>query len=225
MSTALSWEVVLPQKGAVKLGAARPRAQVRILDDGIDDEVIFVPASVGRRLHAAQESGEANPSSRAELLWTARRLSEESAHARLEALVDRRDYSVHEAAQKLRDDGYSPKVIEPLLERAQEAGMLDDQRFAKGFIQSKVFAGWGKLKIECELKRRGVEPSGIEGWPEDFFDSDEEFERAYGLASRRRLTGKNDYQKLVRFLASRGFPLGLSTSVAKRVLEEAEAED
>ena len=53
----------------------------------------------------------------------------------------------------------------------------------------------------------------------------EEEETAYELASRRRITGKNDYEKIVRFLSSRGYPLGLATRTARRVLDESKEED
>ena len=75
--------------------------------------------------------------------------------------------------------------------------------------------------MERELARRGVDVSDIPGWPEEFFSADDERERALALASRRRLTGKNDYQKLVRFLGSRGFPASTSVSVVREVLAQA----
>ena len=53
---------------------------------------------------------------------------------------------------------------------------------------------------------------------QEFLSAEDERERALSLAARRRLTGKNDYQKLVRFLCARGFAVSLSTSVAREVL-------
>lgn len=145
-------------------------------------------------------------------------VSQTCAHARMEELVRRRDYSCRELTERLTLDGYESQTVERIVSRACEVGIVDDARYGAAFARSKVLSGWGRLRIERELERRGVDPRLVPGWPEDFLDDEVERERALGLASRRRLTGKNDYQKLVRFLCGRGFPLGLSVSVAKEVL-------
>ena len=90
--------------------------------------------------------------------------------------------------------------------------VCDDERFAADAIASAA---------ERELSRRGVAAAEIPGWPDEFVPDEEERSRALALASRRRLSGKNDYQKIARFLSSRGFPLGVATSVAREVLGSA----
>ena len=81
------------------------------------------------------------------------------------------------------------------------------------------------MRIERELARRGIEADDVLGWPELYLSDESEEAAAYELASRRRLTGKNDYEKIVRFLSSRGYPLGLATRTARRVLDESKEED
>nr|WP_239471186.1 regulatory protein RecX [Olsenella uli] len=137
----------------------------------------------------------------------------------MEDLVGRRDYSSRELTERLLRDGYARSVVEEIVARAVEVGIVDDARYGAAFARSKALAGWGRVKIERELSRRGVEPTEVPGWPEEFLSADDERERALALASRRRLTGKNDYQKLVRFLCGRGFAIPLATSVAREVLE------
>ena len=114
-----------------------------------------------------------------------------------------------------------PSVADEVVARFVEVGLLDDGRFAELFARSKAAAGWGRIKIERELARRGVDATQLEGWPSDYLEEDES-ETAFVLASRRRLSGKNDFQKLVRFLCGRGFPMGVAMDAAKRVLAEAE---
>ena len=138
-------------------------------------------------------------------------------------LVGRRDYSSSELARRLEREGYLPDVASGVVTRFEEVGLIDDSRFADVFIRSKLACGWGRSKVERELKRRGVEPSSVPGWPEDYLDGSDEAEAAFELASRRRLTGKNDFQKLVRFLCGRGYPMGVSMEAARRVMAEEDA--
>ena len=76
----------------------------------------------------------------------------------------------------------------------------------------------GARQDRAGARPRGVDAAEIPGWPEEVLSADEERERALALASRRRLTGKNDYQRLVRFLCGRGFAPSLATSVTREVL-------
>lgn len=211
---ALSWSVELPARGS---RSARPRASLCVSSESHGEERFSLPVSVGRRLEALADEGFA-PTSRAELLHRLGEVSRQCAHARMEALVGRRDYSCAELARRLCEDGFSRSVADEIVSRACEVGIVDDARYGAAFARTKALSGWGRVKIERELSRRGVEPASVPGWPEEFLSAEDERERALSLAARRRLTGKNDYQKLVRFLCARGFAVSLSTSVAREVL-------
>lgn len=216
-ATPLSWSVELPERHSTAL---RPRARLRLCSESHGEELISVPVRVGRGLRSLSDEGFA-PSGRSELLHRLGELTRSCAHARMEDLVGRRDYSRRELEERLLADGYSRSVTDEVVSRACEVGIIDDLRYGAAFARSKVASGWGRVKIERELSRRGVDASLVPGWPDEFLSADDERERALALASRRRLTGRNDYQKLVRFLCGRGFPLGLSSSVAREVLSAA----
>ena len=213
---AFAWSVELPARAA---RSSVPRASLSISSADHGDERLRVPVAVGRALERLSQEA-SGPACRAELLYRLGELSRQCAHARMEDLVGRRDYSARELTERLLRDGYSGSVVDQIVSRAREVGIVDDARYGAAFARSKVLAGWGSVKIERELSRRGVEPSSVPGWPEEFLSVEDERERARSLASRRRLTGKNDYQKLVRFLCSRGFAVSLSTSVAREVLSD-----
>lgn len=218
--SALSWSVELPVRGASAATRVRPRAILCLQSASHGEERLSVPVAVGRRLDALSRDGFA-PASRAELLHRLGELSRQCVHARMEELVGRRDYSRIELRDRLSSDGYPTSVVEQVVSRACEVGLVDDARYGAAFARSKILAGWGRFRIERELSRRGVDVSEVAGWPEEFFNADEERERALALASRRRLSGRNDYQKLVRFLCTRGFAASLATSVAREVLDSA----
>lgn len=215
------WDVELPERGSASLGGRRPLATLVVTSSTHGQERISVPKAVGRRLASLADSDGEQPESRAELLYRVRSISLELARSKAEDLLNRRDYSSSELAAKLREAGYHPSVADEVAARFVEVGLLDDKRFAELFARSKAAAGWGRIKIERELARRGVDATQLEGWPFDFLEEDES-ETAFALASRRRLSGKNDFQKLVRFLCGRGFPMSVAMDAAKRVLAEAE---
>lgn len=216
-----SWDVELPERGSASLGGRRPLATLAICSESHGQERIPIPKAVGRRLVSLLESDGDQPSGRSELLYRVRVISLELARSKAEELLNRRDYSSSELAAKLREAGYHPSVADEVVARFVEVGLLDDRRFAELFARSKAAAGWGRIKIERELTRRGVDATQLEGWPSGYLEEDES-ETAFALASRRRLSGKNDFQKLVRFLCGRGFPMGVAMDAAKRVLAEAE---
>lgn len=216
-----SWDVELPERGSASLGGRRPLATLAICSESHGQERIPIPKAVGRRLVSLLESDGDQPSGRSELLYRVRVISLELARSKAEELLNRRDYSSSELAAKLREAGYHPSVADEVVARFVEVGLLDDRRFAELFARSKAVAGWGRIKIERELARRGVDATQLEGWPSGYLEEDES-ETAFALASRRRLSGKNDFQKLVRFLCGRGFPMGVAMDAAKRVLAEAE---
>lgn len=216
-----SWDVELPERGSASLGGRRPLATLAICSESHGQERIPIPKAVGRRLVSLLESDGDQPSGRSELLYRVRVVSLELARSKAEELLNRRDYSSSELATKLREAGYHPSVADEVVARFVEVGLLDDGRFAELFARSKAAAGWGRIKIERELARRGVDATQLEGWPFGYLEEDES-ETAFALASRRHLSGKNDFQKLVRFLCGRGFPMGVAMDAAKRVLAEAE---
>ena len=218
--TDLDWEVRLPQRGTRGLGQAVPRAEVILRTTQRGEEHIHVPLAVARALDAKARARELLPSSRAELMFAMGEVSRKCAMDRAAALIDRRDYSEGELSSRLARDGYASQTVESTVRRSVECGLVDNARFADAFIRSKLAQGWGRVRIERELSRRGVDASSVPGWPELYLTDESEEDTAYELASRRRLTGKNDYEKIVRFLSSRGFPLGLATRTARRVLEE-----
>ena len=220
-SAALSWEVSLPGK-RVSIGSRKPTGTLVLHPGTVEEERLSIPAPVARILSSKQESGEVAPSSRAELLYLLHELSERCARSRIERLIDRREYSKDEVAQKLRLDGYPSKTIEACVNHASEIGLISNDRYADSFIRSKVSAGWGIARIEYELGRRGIDLTSVPGWPYDYLDPDDELARATELAQRRRIDGPRAYERLVRYLTGRGFSLGVASAAARARIESEE---
>ena len=223
-SSPFAWEVSLPDRKSVALGS-RPKGTLHIESESHGSEDFRIPLAVAKVLIARRKAELLNPFSRAELLYELSRVSTDCARSRVEGLIDKRDYSSAELAQKLRTDGYGQKVVESAVARAVECGLVNDARFAEVFIRTKIGAGWGQARIERELALRGTNAEQVEGWPFEFFTNEGELERALEMARRKHLTGKNDYERIVRFLYGRGFSGHIANTVARTVMDEARADD
>ena len=82
----------------------------------------------------------------------------------------------------------------------------------------KLACGWGPVRLERELARRGIVLEEVAGWPEEFLEGDDVSDRAAQLLATKRIPEKNAYPKLVRFLASRGYPLSVCKDAVSRRL-------
>lgn len=218
VASTLDWGVELPSRGS-----GHRRATLTISTEEHGEERRNLPVAVGRSLERLRREGW-EPSCRAELLHQVGTLQRERAHARMEDLVGRRDYSSQELAERLARDGYAAAVVDEIVGRSRESGIVDDARYGAAFARAKLYAGWGRLRIERELRRRGVEPRDIPGWPEEFCDAHDERARALELARRRRLTGRDDFARIARFLGARGFSSAIAVDVAREVVRGQDGE-
>ena len=184
-----------------------------------------MPVRVARLLADKRKTQELRPGSRNELLFAIEELSRSCARARIDRLLDTREYSSSEVRSKLRQDGYAPEVIDACVARACEVGLISDARYADAFIRSKLGAGWGAARITRELSAKGIEIFQLRGWPDDYFDPDDELSRALEVARRKRVSGPRSYEKLVRHLSGKGFTFGVATKAARQALDEREAAD
>ena len=70
-----------------------------------------------------------------------------------------RERSVKELSKRLGDDGYPPAVVQALVERMSELGLVNDERFASAWARARIAAGFGPDRIARELAAKGVERS------------------------------------------------------------------
>ncbi len=135
-------------------------------------------------------------------------------------LLSRREYSRHELLQKLSQRSSDNDQIEQVLDKLTEAGYQSDERFAESFLRSRINRGLGQMRIERELKDKGISIDLIE---QVFLQELDWFELAYetGLKKSQNLD-LSDYkekQKLFRYLAYRGFAMEQIQYAIERYLE------
>jgi regulatory protein len=122
-------------------------------------------------------------------------------------LVSRREHSRHELMQKL-DKRYpnTTSIIEDALDKLETNKILDDERFAEMYLNSRARKGFGPKKIEMELHSKKVDSFFISNAVEAYENWLENAQRE--LKKKFKDQKPTDYQskmKQKQFLFTRGF--------------------
>ena len=145
-------------------------------------------------------------------------------------LLSFRPRSVAELRQRLKLKKYPESIIAPVIELLQKQHLLDDEKFAKLFANSRVNSRpAGKRQIELDLKKKGLPGDLIRRTMESLTDYDEK-KTARDLVRRKKqkMSGVSDEKKKARlfgFLQRRGFSSGVIFSVLSELFAEAAADE
>lgn len=120
-------------------------------------------------------------------------------------LLGRREYSVRELDQRLRQKFPGSSDIEDLVAALVEENLVSDQRFAESFTRSRVARSQGPLKIRAALRQKGLDDAEISSALSAY---DGEWSNLAREWLERQNPGEIDFaakQKWYRRLCSRGF--------------------
>lgn len=121
-------------------------------------------------------------------------------------LLSRREYSARELQQKLAG-GHAAEDLAAVLEQLAEQGLQSDRRFAEIWVRHRQAQGFGPIRIQSELRQKGISPDQIQAAMEA--DGMDWFAHA-GDVWQRRFRGRRERDprlkaKQIRFLQYRGF--------------------
>lgn len=137
-------------------------------------------------------------------------------------LLNYRPRTETEISQYLQKKSASEDIIGIVLNRLKTSGLVDDERFAQNWVENRTeLRPRSRRALVYELRQRGVSDEIIQ----DSIDQTDDGDLAYQAALRRarRITSLdwNEYrQKMLRYLAQRGFNYDVSNEAARRVWEE-----
>ena len=131
-------------------------------------------------------------------------------------LVSRREHSQYELIQKLNKRfPETMPIIEEVVKKLAINNILNDERFAEMYLNSRARKGFGPKKIEMELNFKKVDSSFItiaiaeyESWTENA--QNELLKKFKGI----KPTDYNSKMKQKQFLFNRGF----SSQIIERIL-------
>jgi regulatory protein len=135
-----------------------------------------------------------------------------------------------ELEQALRRRDVPEDVIEGVLGRFTDVGLIDDAAFARSWVESRhAGRGLARRALAHELRRRGVGDQEV-GDAVDQLSPETELATARALVARklaatRNLDGRTRVRRLAAMLARKGYPPGLSVRVVREALDEESDED
>ena len=115
-----------------------------------------------------------------------------------------------EVTSKLTQWGIEPSEQIKIVERLQQEGFIDEERYCRAFVNDKVrFNRWGRIKIRAAMSEKRLPRELVNEAIENINEEEYMSALAEVIATKRReLKGKEDYaaqQKIMRYAASRGF--------------------
>jgi regulatory protein len=151
----------------------------------------------------------------------------EAAYARSLRLLNQRDHSSAEIRLYLKRHEVMEPVIDEVVERLERAGLINDERFAQNWIENRSeFRPRSRRALAFELQARGVSPETFETALEQTDEEEMAYRAAVKQSSKyQHLTWPEYRQKMIAFLARRGFSYGTSAPVAQRIWQEEHREN
>jgi len=129
-------------------------------------------------------------------------------------LLERTRRTRTDLTRRLREKGYAAAVVEPVLERLAEVGLVDDVEYARAFLEARLKRRTtGRRRLEQDLRSRGISADDIAAARarleerEGHEDETAGARRVIAQAARRyaRLDPRTRRQRLYALLVRRGF--------------------
>lgn len=133
--------------------------------------------------------------------------------------IGRSPRSAKEVRMKLKLKGYSPELIDTVLERLTHEKLIDDGLFARQWTEQRIFyQKKGRNWVKQELQQKGISSERIQEAIAEL-DENAEFENASKLALKKMasLSGEpyERKRKLAAFLLRRGYTNSTVNQVLK----------
>lgn len=134
---------------------------------------------------------------------------ESAFRAALRAL-ERRSFARRDLARRLVQRGHPPDAADAALQRASDLGLVDDEKFACHFIETRFARGRGPARLRRELTGLGVAPALVDQLLGQAVPPELARERMTALARKRanQLAGLDPEirrRRVLAFLARRGY--------------------
>lgn len=122
----------------------------------------------------------------------------------------------YDIRKKWTEGGLDADACERLLDRLEDEGFIDEDRYARAFVHDKLeYDHWGRIKMTQALRLKGIGRSTIDRALAEAIDDARYREvlrqclaqklRTLSFDPANREETYKSVQKLVRFAASRGF--------------------
>lgn len=147
----------------------------------------------------------------------------EVAHERALNLLSYRPRSTDEVRRKLQESNkFSENAVEKALEKLERAGLLDDEAFARYWVENRErFSPRSARALRHELRQKGVSDRVVEDVVTSLDEEDAAYRAAQAKLSRYANAEEDEFRKkLGGYLSRRGFSYGTVRDVLDRIWNE-----
>lgn len=145
---------------------------------------------------------------------------EERAFQKVVRVVNLREQSTATMRRKLEQAGFESEVVESALQRACEAWLIDDRRYAEALVRSALSKGAGLRNVQRELEGLGIALDEVEAFQDHQQEGGAtEVDRALELLSRKRFTAKDKRSAAYRALVGKGYSSDAASTAARLWVE------
>lgn len=125
-------------------------------------------------------------------------------------LLERRPFARQDLGRRLMLKGHPGAAVAAALDRAAAAGLLDDERFARHYVQTRTARGRGPARLRRELGAQGVAAAVVERILADETSDEQGRQMILALARKRAhqlrdLERPDRLRRVLGYLARRGY--------------------
>jgi regulatory protein len=145
------------------------------------------------------------------------------AHESALRYLDYRPRSIDEIRRHLKGKGFEPDVIDEVVERLADVGLLDDRAFARYWLENRAdFRPRGERALRQELRLKGVPDDVIaEALSEGHSEDEAAYRAAVAQARQVRTADPVEFRrKIEAHLVRRGFSYDAARDATARVWRE-----
>ena len=139
-------------------------------------------------------------------------------------LLSQRMHSTYEIKTKPKQKGFSYQTINRVIEESAKINLLNDEQFAKNYVEELIYRGQGMYKIINSLQKRGVPKDIIDEILEKHDDPDAEEKRAAEVMNKKikslaykHIEPRKLKEKLIRHLVYKGFSSDIAFEVVNKL--------
>ncbi len=142
-------------------------------------------------------------------------------------LLNYRMRTEHELNQRLQKKDFDARTIKRVIDKLRAVGMIDDSRFAEAFVEGRIASKpIGKRELQRRLREKGVSRETSQRVLSSIVDDDVQAALAARAAAQKmpslkRFDVRKRQEKLIAFLARRGFDWDVIKKVVRKVFDGA----
>ncbi len=140
-------------------------------------------------------------------------------------LLNYRMRTFAELSQRLQRKGFPQTIVERVIAKLSDLGLIDDAKFAEAFVATKTASKpVGRRELERGLREKGVGKETVEKAVSQVRDEQTQMRLALAAAesklkSLKRFEPRRRPEKLAAFLARRGFDWDIIRKVTRKIFK------